>query len=61
MQKGTMMNFPLTLIPFIERAEKLFGGVEIVSRRPDGAMARSNYAEFARRSRALACPMRSVR
>ena len=52
--QGTMMNYPLTLTSLLERAEKLFGDVEIVSRRPDRTLARSNYAEFTRRARALA-------
>ncbi len=40
---GTMMDFPLTLVPILERAGKLYGQVEIVSRRPDRTIARTNY------------------
>jgi hypothetical protein len=32
--KGTMMQFPLTLRPLLERAARLFPNVEIVSSRP---------------------------
>ncbi len=49
-----MMQYPLTLTSLLERAERLFGNVEIVSRRPDRTLARSNYAEFTRRARRLA-------
>jgi fatty-acyl-CoA synthase len=52
--RGLMMDFPLTLTPLIERAEKIFGKVEIVSRRPDRSLARTTYAEFGRRTRRLA-------
>ena len=52
--RGTMMDFPLTLVPILERAGKLFGRVEIVSRRPDRTMARSTTADVYRRARRLA-------
>lgn len=52
--KGTMMDFPLTLPHLLERANSLFGQVEIVSRRPDKSLVRSTYADLHRRSRALA-------
>jgi fatty-acyl-CoA synthase len=51
---GQMMNFPLTLIPILERAGKLFGGIEVVSRCPDRSLVRSTYADFYRRARRLA-------
>lgn len=51
---GTMMNFPLTLVHLVERAGKLFGGVEIVTRRPDRSLARYTYADFHRRACQLA-------
>jgi fatty-acyl-CoA synthase len=49
-----MMDFPLTLGPLLERAGNIFGRVEIVSRRPDRTLARTNYAEFRQRARRLA-------
>lgn len=51
--RGLMMDFPLTLVPLLERAGKLFGKIEIVSRRPDRSCHRYTYAEFYRRARAL--------
>ncbi len=52
--RGTMMDFPLTLVPILERVGKLFGGVEVVSRRPDRSIARCTYADVYRRTRRLA-------
>jgi fatty-acyl-CoA synthase len=52
--RGTMMDFPLTLVPILERAGKLFGAVEIVSRRPDRSIARCTYGDAYRRARRLA-------
>jgi len=52
--KGTMMNFPLTLVPIFERAGKLFGQVEIVSRRPDRTLHRTTFGDFYTRARRLA-------
>ncbi|HXA76849.1 MAG TPA: long-chain fatty acid--CoA ligase [Candidatus Acidoferrales bacterium] len=52
--RGTMMDFPLTLVPIFERAGKLFGAVEIVSRRPDRLIARCTYGDVYRRARRLA-------
>ena len=42
--RGMMMDFPLTLVPILERAEKFFGEVEIVSRQPDRSLARPRIA-----------------
>jgi fatty-acyl-CoA synthase len=58
--KGTMMQFPLTLTPILERAGKLFRAVEIVSGVPGNGVHRSNYAELYRRSRALAGALESL-
>ena len=52
--RGTMMDYPLTLPAMLERAGKLFGRVEIVSRRPDRSIVRTNYGDFYRRARRLA-------
>lgn len=51
---GTMMDYPLTLIHILERAGKLFPRSEIVSRLPDRSLRRGTYADFYRRTRALA-------
>ncbi len=53
MMKSTMMRFPLTLDHLLERAGKLFGKSEIVSRLPDKSPHRYTYADFCRRARAL--------
>jgi acyl-CoA synthetase (AMP-forming)/AMP-acid ligase II len=52
--RGTMMDFPLTLPALLERAGKLFANVEIVSRRPDRSVLRTNYGTFYKRARRLA-------
>ena len=52
--KGTMMQFPLTLPSLFERAGKLFPQVEIVSQRPDNSTHRYTYADWYRRTNALA-------
>jgi fatty-acyl-CoA synthase len=52
--KSTMMDFQLTLAPLLDRAAKLFPGVEIVSRRPDGSLQRCMYSDLAKRARRLA-------
>ena len=52
--QSTMMSVPLNLSHFLERAGKLFGGQEIVSRMPDKSLHRYTYADFYRRTRQLA-------
>ena len=51
---GTMMDFPLTLVPILERAGKLYSQIEVVSRRPDRSISRTNYGSIYRRARRLA-------
>ncbi|HYA62256.1 MAG TPA: AMP-binding protein, partial [Candidatus Sulfotelmatobacter sp.] len=53
MMRGTMMDFPLVLPVLLERAGKLFPKVEILSRRPDKSLVRSNYGSFYQRARRL--------
>src|SRR4029077_5971464 len=55
--RGTMMNFPLTLTHILERAGRLFGKGEIVSRRPDRSLVRSTYADMYRRARRRAAAL----
>ncbi len=50
----TMMNYPLTLLHILERAGKLFGKAEIVSRMPDRSFHRYTYTDFYKRARQLA-------
>ncbi len=54
---GTMMQFPLTLTHILERAERLFGAVEVVSRLPDKSIYRSTYGDVCRGARALAAAL----
>jgi fatty-acyl-CoA synthase len=54
LMRGLMMDFPLTVPALLERAGRTFGGVGIVTRRPDRSLARSTWGEIYRRSRRLA-------
>src|ERR1700688_3818786 len=54
LMRGLMMDFPLTLPSLVERAGRIFGDVEIVSRRPDRRLARSTWGDLYRRSLRLA-------
>ena len=58
--RGTMMEFPLTLPVLLERAGKLFPRVEILWRRPDRTVVRSNYGEFYGRARRMAAALRKL-
>ena len=51
---GLMMQVPLTLVHFFDRAGKYFAATEIVSRRPDKSIQRSTYGDFHRRAQKLA-------
>ena len=50
---STMMDYPLTLHHVLERAGRLFGSSEIVSRLPDRSLHRYSYRDFHRRTHAL--------
>jgi fatty-acyl-CoA synthase len=52
--RGTMMDYPLVLPAFLERAEKLFPKIEIVSRKPDRTLVKSCYGTFCARAKQLA-------
>jgi fatty-acyl-CoA synthase len=52
--RGTMMEYPLVLPELLERAGKLFQKIEIVSRKPDRTLVRSNYGAFYERAKKLA-------
>ena len=58
MLPGRMMDFPLTLTHFLDRARTLFGGSEVVSRQPDRSLHRLTYealhGRIARLANALA-------
>jgi len=52
--RGLMMDFPLTVPALVERAGRIFGNVEIVTRKPDRTLVRSTWGDLYRRSRRLA-------
>jgi fatty-acyl-CoA synthase len=54
MIRSTMQRVPLSLNNLLERAGRLYPDSEIVSRLPDKSLARHRFADFYRRSRALA-------
>ena len=58
--QGNMMRTPLLLTHLLERAGKLFGPTEIVSRLPDGSMHRTNYSQLYRRARALGAALQKA-
>jgi fatty-acyl-CoA synthase len=58
--RGTMMDFPLTLPTLLDRAGQLFARVEIMSRRPDRSITRTNYRELYRRARRLASALTTL-
>lgn len=49
MLKGLMMDYPLTLTHFLERARRYYHDTEIVTKRPDGSLHRYTYGEAYRR------------
>ncbi len=54
MIRSTMQRVPLSLNNLLERAGRLYPESEIVSRLPDKSLVRHRFADFYRRSRALA-------
>ncbi len=57
---GLTMDYPLTLAAIARRAETLFGSRPIVSRRPDGTLHRTTYAECLRRARRLSAALHGL-
>src|SRR6187401_2476787 len=60
MIRSTMMDVKLSLNHLLERAGTLFPTHEIVSRLPDKSLRRHSYAEYHRRTRALASALQSL-
>ena len=58
--RGLMMDFPLTVPALLERAGRIFGNVEIVTRRPDRRLARSTWGDLYLRSRRLASALTTL-
>jgi fatty-acyl-CoA synthase len=50
----TMDDYPLSLTAVVERAERFHSGKDVVSRRPDGSIARTTLGACASRARRLA-------
>jgi acyl-CoA synthetase (AMP-forming)/AMP-acid ligase II len=55
-----MMEYQLTLPPFLDRAERYFGSKQIVTRLPDRSFHRYTYADFVPRARRLAVALRKL-
>src|SRR5262245_26406686 len=51
---GRMMDFPLTITHFLDRAASQCGASEVVSRRPDKSLRRMSYTSFVERCGRLA-------
>ncbi len=58
--RSTMMDVPLSLNHLLERAGRLFARNEIVSRLPDKSLVRHTYAQWHRRTRALASALQRL-
>ena len=58
--RSTMMDIPLSLNHLLERAGAYFGGNVIVSRLPDKSLRTHTYAEYHRRTRALASALQRL-
>ncbi len=58
--RSTMMTAPLSVNHLLERAGRLFGGSEIVSRLPDKSLRRHTYAQYYERTRSLASALRKL-
>ncbi len=58
--RSTMMQYPLTLTPLLERAGKLFPNVEVVSRLPGETTERSSYRQVHQGAVALAAALQKA-
>src|ERR1700744_2391788 len=56
----TMMDYPLTLPTFLERAKRYAGGVEVISRLPDCSLHRYTWGQLHQRARRLAESLHSI-
>ena len=57
---GLMMDFPLTITAMLRRTESMFGHKELVSRRADRTIERSDYGQALGRSRRLASALQRL-
>ncbi|MFV8834793.1 long-chain fatty acid--CoA ligase [Aquisalimonas sp.] len=60
MIQATMQDAPLSLNHFLERAGRLYGESELVTRRPDKSLVTHTYAAFHQRSLALASALQAA-
>jgi fatty-acyl-CoA synthase len=58
--QSTMMDVPLSLNHFLERAGALFAGNAIVSRLPDKSLRTHSYGDYHRRTRRLAAALTAL-
>ncbi|MEO5843533.1 MAG: AMP-binding protein, partial [Caldimonas sp.] len=58
--QSTMMDVPLSVNHFLDRAGALFGKQQIVSRLPDKSLRTHSYGEFHDRTRRLAAALGSL-
>lgn len=58
--QGLMMDYPLTLVHFLERAGLYFPKREVVSRLPDRSVTRATYGDFYRRTLQFANALRRL-
>jgi len=58
--RGTMMDYPLTLLHILERAGKVFPEREVISRLPDRSLHRCTYKDVYHRARALAAGLQEA-
>ncbi|HZD73730.1 MAG TPA: AMP-binding protein, partial [Actinomycetota bacterium] len=55
-----MMDYPLTIRNIYERARSLFGGRQLATRRADGTVTHTTYADWAERVARLATVLREL-
>jgi fatty-acyl-CoA synthase len=58
--QGLMQRRDLLIASCLEHAERQHGTTEIISRRDDGTLSRTDYSTLARRARQLACILRGL-
>ncbi|WP_082963639.1 long-chain fatty acid--CoA ligase [Mycolicibacterium peregrinum] len=57
---NSMDDYPLTLTSIVDRAERFHSDVDVVSRRPSGAVTRTTFGECAVRARRLASALSTL-
>ena len=58
--KSTMMNVPLSINHFLDRAGTIFSRNTVVSRLPDKSLRTQTYGAYYRRPRALASALQKL-